>query len=82
MKELLLPFAQVVDRKWTLKKEPDLDFIREFQKINEGYLKTWTANRAKLLQDSLAQLDISHSDKNDKHGNIKGMLLFTQVNRF
>lgn len=65
---MLLPFAQPVDRKWTLKKEPDLDFIKEHPKTIDGYDKTWSGKHDKLLQDALAQLDMPVlGEKIDKH---------------
>jgi hypothetical protein len=75
VKDIILPFARLVNRKWELKKEPDLDFLQKYQKTCEGYLKTWTANAANLLQESLSQLEMpSIDDRNDKHSNLKGIL--------
>jgi len=75
VKELLLPFAQPIDRKWVLRKEPDLNFINKNPKIQDGFLKTWTSNCDRFLVDARAQLDVpTRGDGNDKHSNLKGIL--------
>jgi hypothetical protein len=76
VKDIILPYAHPVNRKWELKKEPDVDFLQKYSKTCEGYLKTWSANVANLLQESLSQLEMpSMDDRNDRHSNLKGILV-------
>jgi hypothetical protein len=62
--DLISPFAHRIDRKWTLNKLPDQDFIKNNTKLCDGFLKTWTNNSDSLRQTAITEL--AHSPHTHK----------------